>query len=78
MRHIEWDAKINLGHVIQVVTFLILAGSVWVNLDRRITRLEMANGYVEVTLRELNDNQKILTDNQTKLTLMLATGKPLK
>jgi hypothetical protein len=56
----KWNPEITLGHCIQAFALLTAAVALWMNLDRRLTTLEVQWRYAESHIARIIETQNRL------------------
>lgn len=56
MNKIRFNPEINLGHVLQAVVGISVIMSMFYNMDKRLTVVELKQTYAETALKVANDN----------------------
>ncbi len=63
----KFNPEVTLGHVLQLGSFCIVLGTMWVNMDKRITSAEMREDFAAEERREFKRSVSTLAENQTLL-----------
>jgi len=71
-RKLSFSGQVTLGHIIQMVGGICAAIALYMNMDRRLTAVEIAISYSDKRIAKVENIADKLADNQSAITRVTA------
>ncbi|MBA4150598.1 MAG: hypothetical protein H0X66_20995 [Verrucomicrobia bacterium] len=67
-RQIRFNPEVTLGNLLQLISMGAALITVWTSMDKRLSAVELREGYAIEERRDLKKSMEALTENQVLLT----------
>ena len=70
-RLFRFNREITLGNLLQLASFVVALAAMWTSMDRRLTAVELREGFAAVERSDLKRSLATLVENQAVLARMV-------